>query len=124
MRIQITRKDVDDFIVGYMTIPEEIIQAFPEENKTNGIDVLDVPDDLQQLFIHQSYRFKVYRKNLKHYPEEINPGASRNIVEDQLLKEIQKIEKFKLLGIDTTTNEVKRDQLKKRLEELSETSSE
>ena len=48
---------------------------------------------------------------------------SRKNIEDDLLKEIQKIEKFKLLGIDTTTNEVKRDQLKKRLEELSETSS-
>ena len=118
MRIQITRKDVDDFIVGYMTIPEEIIQAFPEENKTNGIDVLDVPDDLQALFIQESYRFKVYRKKLKHYPQEINQGMSRTMIEDQLLKEIQKIERFQLLGIDTTTNEVKRDQLKKRLEEL------
>ena len=124
MRIRITRKDDSNFIVGYITISEADILNFPEENKTNGVDTFDVPDELQQLFIHQSYRFKVYRKNLKHYPEEINPGASRNIVEDQLLKEIQKIEKFKPLGIDTTTNEVKRDQLKKRLEELSETSSE
>lgn len=124
MRIKINRKDDNNFIVGFVTIPDEVIREFPEENKTNGVDTFDVPDDLQQLFIHQSYRFKVYRKNLKHYPEEINPGTSRNIVEDQLLKEIQKIEKFKLLGIDTTTNEVKRDQLKKRLEELSETSSE
>ena len=124
MRIQITRKDTDDFIVGYMTIPEEIIQAFPEENKTNGIDVLDVPDDLQALFIQESYRFKVYRKKLKHYPEEINPGIPRNIIENELLNELQKIDRFKLLGIDTTTNEVKRDQLIKRLEELSKTSSE
>ena len=124
MRIRITRKDDSNFIVGYITISEADILNFPEENKTNGTDVFDVPDELLQIFTHQSYRFKVYRKNLKHYPEEINPGASRNIVEDRLLKEMQKIEKFKLLGIDTTTNEVKRDQLKKRLEELSETSSE
>ena len=123
MRIKINRKDENNFIVGFVTIPDEVIREFPEENKTNGIDTFDVPDELQQLFMQQSYRFKIYRKNLKHYPEEINPGMSRKNIEDDLLKEIQKIEKFKLLGIDTTTNEVKRDQLKKRLEELSETSS-
>ena len=118
MRIQITRKDVDDFIVGYMTIPEEIIQAFPEENKTNGIDVLDVPDDLQALFIQESYRFKVYRKKLKHYPEETNPGLSITMIEDELLKELNKIEKFEKLGIDTTKYQIRCDELKKRLEEL------
>ena len=47
-----------------------------------------------------------------------------NIIEKELLNELQKIDRFKLLGIDTTTNEVKRDQLIKRLEELSKTSSE
>ena len=124
MRIKINRKDADNFIVGFVTIPEEVLKEFPEENKTNGVDTFDVPDELHQLFIHQSYRFKVYRKNLKHYPEEVNPEMSRNIVENQLLNELQKIDRFKLLGIDTTTNEVKRDQLIKRLEELSKTSSE
>lgn len=123
MRIKINRKDENNFIVGFVTIPDEVIREFPEENKTNGIDTFDVPDELQQLFMQQSYRFKIYRKNLRHYPEEINQGMSRTMIEDQLLKEIQKIESFQLLGLDTTTNEVKRDQLKKRLEELSETSS-
>ena len=118
MRIQITRKDADDFIVGYITIPGEIIQAFPEENKTNGIDVLDVPDDLQALFIQESYRFKVYRKKLKHYPEEINPAMSVTAIEDELLKELNKIEKFEKLGIDTTKYQIRCDELKNRLKEL------
>ena len=119
MRIRITRKDDSNFIVGYITISEADILNFPEENKTNGTDVFDVPDELLQIFTHQSYRFKVYRKNLKHYPEEINQGYSREMIEDLLLKELDKIEKFKLLGIDTTTNQVKSEQLQKRLKDMS-----
>ena len=119
MRIKINRKDDNNFIVGFVTIPDEVIREFPEENKTNGVDTFDVPDDLLQLFIHQSYRFKVYRKNLKHYPEEINVGYSREMIEDLLLKELDKIEKFKLLGIDVTTNQVKSEQLQKRLKDMS-----
>ena len=119
MRIRITRKDSENFIVGFITISEADILNFPEENKTNGVDVFDVPDELLQIFTHQSYRFKVYRKNLKHYPEEINQGYSREMIENLLLKELDKIEKFKLLGIDTTTNQVKSEQLQKRLKDMS-----
>ena len=118
MRIQITRKDTNDFIVGFMEVPQELIESFSEENQPNGINIFDVPEDIKEIFKQEYYRFKVYRKKLKHYPQEINQGMSRAMIEDQLLKEIQKIERFQLLGIDTTTNEIKRDQLKKRLEEL------
>ena len=118
MRIKINRKDDNNFIVGFVTIPDEVIREFPEENKTNGVDTFDVPDDLQQLFIHQSYRFKVYRKNLKHYPEEINPAMSVTAIEDELLKELNKIEKFEKLGIDTTKYQIRCDELKNRLKEL------
>ena len=118
MRIRITRKDDSNFIVGYITISEADILNFPEENKTNGTDVFDVPDDVLSLFLQESYRFKVYRKNLKHYPEEINPGLSITMIEDELLKELNKIEKFEKLGIDTTKYQIRCDELKKRLEEL------
>ena len=118
MRIKINRKDDNNFIVGFVTIPDEVIREFPEENKTNGVDTFDVPDDLLQLFIHQSYRFKVYRKNLKHYPEEINPAMSVTAIEDELLKELNKIEKFEKLGIDTTKYQIRCDELKNRLKEL------
>ena len=119
MRIRITRKDNENFIVGFITISEADLLNFPEENKTNGIDIFDVPEELLSDFTHQSYRFKVYRKNLKHYPEEINVGYSREMVEDMLLKELEKIERFELLGIGTTTNKIKRDQLQKRLKDMS-----
>ena len=118
MRIQITRKDTNDFIVGFMEVPQELIESFPEENQPNGINIFDVPEDIKEFFKQEYYRFKVYRKKLKHYPEEINPAMSVTAIEDELLKELNKIEKFEKLGIDTTKYQIRCDELKNRLKEL------
>ena len=116
MRIQITRKNDDGFIIGHITLPKDVY----DEHPIDGINVFEIPDDQIIQFNNEPYRFKIYRKKLKYYEAEIDSSLKVKSIEDQLYYEIEKFEKFEKHGIDTKNTQIKIDQLKSRLKELSE----